>query len=97
MTREIAAALPATLELALVSFALIVCLSTTLGLVSAARRDGPADRIGRGWTVLLLSVPNFWLASLLIFFFSLTLTVLGFNLLAEGLRDALDLREIDGW
>jgi ABC-type dipeptide/oligopeptide/nickel transport system permease subunit len=28
---------------------------------------------------------------------ALTLTVLGFNLLAEGLRDALDLRGIDGW
>jgi hypothetical protein len=27
---------------------------------------------------------------------ALTLTVLGFNLLAEGLRDALDLRRIDG-
>jgi ABC-type dipeptide/oligopeptide/nickel transport system permease component len=73
VTREIAAALPATLELALLAFGLIVCLSTALGLISAARRNRWVDRVSRGWAVLLLSLPNFWLASLLIYFFSLKL------------------------
>lgn len=73
VTREIAAALPATVELALLSFGLIVCLSTTLGLISAVRRDSLTDRIGQGSTVLLLSIPNFWLATLLIYFLALKL------------------------
>jgi len=71
--REIAEAFPATLELALPAFGLIVVLSTGLGLISASRRDRWPDRFGRGSAVLLLSIPNFWLATLLIYFLALKL------------------------
>ena len=73
MIKEIAEAFPATLELALPAFALIVVLSTGLGLVSAARQDGWPDQAGRGGAVLLLAIPNFWLATLLIYFLALKL------------------------
>lgn len=70
---QIAARLPATLELALASFALVVLLSTLLGLCAAWRGGRWLDRLLQPLSLGLVSLPSYWLALLLIAAFSLGL------------------------
>lgn len=70
---QIAARLPATLELALASFALVVALSTLLGLCAVWRRGRWLDRLLQPISLGLVSLPSYWLALLLIALFALGL------------------------
>ena len=70
---QIAARLPATLELALASFALVVVLSTLLGLCAVWRRGRWLDRVLQPLSLGLVSLPSYWLALLLIALFALDL------------------------
>lgn len=70
---QIAARLPATLELALASFALVVALSTLLGLCAVWRRGRWLDRLLQPISLGLVSLPSYWLALLLIALFALDL------------------------
>jgi ABC-type dipeptide/oligopeptide/nickel transport system permease component len=63
--------LGATLELALCTVAFVVLLSTVLGVLGAVFRGRPADRLLRAFSILSLSLPNFWLGLLLIMLFAL--------------------------
>ena len=65
---EILIHLPATLALALSALAGAIVFSLALGVaaVSAGRSVGASLR---GFTILLVSIPSFWLALLLIYFF----------------------------
>ncbi len=56
--------MPVTFELALL--ALIVALSVALpiGIYSAIRQDTPTDYITRSFSILMLAVPSFWLATM---------------------------------
>lgn len=69
----ILARLPATMELAAASFLLIVLLSTVLGVLAVLLRNTFWDALLRGVSVLVQALPGFWLALLLILFFSLYL------------------------
>ncbi|GBC61566.1 nickel ABC transporter permease subunit NikB [Desulfonema ishimotonii] len=73
VSREILSRLPATLELALSTFAFVVIFSTLSGVVSALCRDRMPDRLGRAGAILSISLPDYWLGLLLIFFLSLRL------------------------
>ena len=73
VSREIAARLPATLQLALASFALVVVLSVLLGLCAVWRRGRWLDRLLQPISLGLVSLPSYWLALLLITLFSLIL------------------------
>ncbi|MCF8033491.1 MAG: ABC transporter permease [Desulfarculaceae bacterium] len=73
VSREIAARLPATLELALAAFALVVGLSVLLGLAAAWRRTRWLDRLLQPVGLGLVSLPSYWLALLLIALFALDL------------------------
>ncbi|MEW6266326.1 MAG: ABC transporter permease [Thermodesulfobacteriota bacterium] len=68
--------LPATLELAAAAFCFIVVLSAATGLAAAFWRGRWPDRLDRAWVVLHSSLPNYWLALLLILFFALKLKLL---------------------
>lgn len=70
---ELARAIPATAELALAAFALIVVLSLGLGCAAALRRDGPLDHAVRMFSSLAVSTPTFWTGLLLIGLFSAAL------------------------
>ncbi|MBU4278698.1 MAG: ABC transporter permease [Proteobacteria bacterium] len=70
---QIAARLPATLELALASFALVVALSTLLGLCAVWRGGRWLDRLLQPISLGLVSLPSYWLALLLIALFALGL------------------------
>jgi peptide/nickel transport system permease protein len=64
---------PATLQLAVVSLALVAGLAVPVGIVSAARRGGLADTLGIAATALGQAVPGFWLGLMLIWIFGVWL------------------------
>lgn len=63
--------LAATLELALATLVFVIALSTALGVLGAIYQSRLADRLLRAWSILSLSLPNFWLGLLLIMLFAL--------------------------
>ena len=62
----IAARLPTTLELAALSVLLSSVIAIPLGVISALSRNGWTDFVARLLGLIGLSVPNFWLATILI-------------------------------
>lgn len=65
-----------TLALGSISFVLSVLLGIPLGVIAAVKRNALLDRLTMGFTVAGYTIPNFVLAILLIFLFSLHLRVL---------------------
>ncbi len=69
----IAARLWVSLPLAVYALVLSTLIAFPAGIVSAARRNSPADVSIMGVTQLGVAVPNFWFAMLLVLLFSVTL------------------------
>jgi len=65
-----------TLRLALVGLLISLLISVPLGILSAVKRGSFIDGLGMAVSLLGVSVPNFWLAYLLIILFSLQLNIL---------------------
>jgi ABC-type dipeptide/oligopeptide/nickel transport system permease component len=65
--------LPATLQLAGASLLLALMLAVPLGLLAAYRNGSPWDAGAMTFSLLGISIPNFWLGPLLIMVFSLWL------------------------
>jgi peptide/nickel transport system permease protein len=63
----------ATLELALLAFLIAVAIAVPLGVLAAARRGSDWDVGAMGFSLLGVSIPNFWLGPLLVMAFSLGL------------------------
>ena len=63
---EIGHRLPVTLELALAALGIAVLLAIPVGVIAAARQDSLVDFLVRSAAILGLSVPGFWLATLVI-------------------------------
>jgi peptide/nickel transport system permease protein len=61
-------AIPVTLELATLAMILGLAIAIPIGVLSATRQDKPADYIGRVVAVSGLSLPDFWLGTLVITF-----------------------------
>jgi peptide/nickel transport system permease protein len=64
--QEIGLRLPITLELALLSLAIALVIAIPIGVISAARQDTLQDYTSRSVAILGLSIPNFWMATLVI-------------------------------
>lgn len=64
-------ALPVTVELTLLAVLLATAIAIPLGVLSASRSGTIADFVGRVTGVIGLSVPSFWLATLMLLFTSL--------------------------
>jgi peptide/nickel transport system permease protein len=60
--------LPATIELAGVSLLVAVLISIPIGVYSAIKRDTVVDHAGTGMALIGVSLPNFWLGIMLIYF-----------------------------
>lgn len=69
MTRK----LPATLKLALSTGVVMIILSFPLGVLSAVKKNKFTDYLIRFVSFFGISMPNFWLALLMIYFFSVEL------------------------
>ena len=63
-------ALPITIELIIFGLLIAVLVGVPLGVISAVRRDSAADYGSRVGGLVGISIPNFWLATLLLIFFS---------------------------
>jgi peptide/nickel transport system permease protein len=77
VTKDLALFLPATIELATVAIFFALLLGLPLGIVAAIRRDGPVDHLARFVSLIGVSIPIFWLAtvSLVLFYATLHWTV----------------------
>lgn len=73
VVEEIAARLPATLELAVSAFALVVLLSCLAGAWAAWRPSPASDRLPRRLSLTLISLPPYWLGLLFIYGLALKL------------------------
>lgn len=76
VSQLIGAALPATLLLAFVSMAVSIALSIPLGIKAATSRGKGVDQAIRIFSLIGLSFPNFWLATMLVLLFAITLRIL---------------------
>ena len=73
ITELLAERLPATLELAAAALLVTLVLAVPLGLLAAARHDTPWDHGAMAFSLLGVSIPNFWMGPLLILVFALGL------------------------
>lgn len=64
---------PATLELAAISLLFAAAIALPLGVLAATHRGRAADFASMGFSMLGVSIPNFWLGPVLILVFSLWL------------------------
>ena len=60
--------LPATVELATTSLLVAILISIPIGVYSAINRDTLIDHAGTGLALIGVSLPNFWLGIMLIYF-----------------------------
>ena len=72
VTEELFSRFPATLELAVSSTVVIVCMSLFLGIFSAVQRGRFGDIVLRMLTLLGVSLPGYWLGLLLMLLFANT-------------------------
>ena len=66
MVQELGQRLPVTAELALYATLIALLIAVPVGVLAAARQDSLSDYVVRSLAILGLSVPGFWLATLLI-------------------------------
>jgi peptide/nickel transport system permease protein len=64
--QELAQRLPVTAELALYATLIALVIALPIGVLAAARQDTLADYVARSVAILGLSMPGFWLGTLLI-------------------------------
>ena len=87
VARIIKEAMPRTLSLASLSFVIALCIAAPAGLISALRKHSALDHAVTFVAFLGLSMPDFWLAILLIILFAAHLQwlpAIGYVPLAEG-------------
>lgn len=60
-------ALPRTLHLNVYSLIVAMIIALPVGILSAMRQDRPLDYALRGFAILALAAPSFWIATMLIF------------------------------
>jgi len=63
-------ALPIDIELVFLAISIALLIGIPLGAISAVRRDQPVDYAARVTGLVGISIPNFWLATLLLIFTS---------------------------
>ncbi len=75
ITDILAERVPATLELAVYALLFAVIIAVPLGVVAAIRKDSMLDVGAMSFSMLGVSIPNFWMGPILILIFSLWLGV----------------------
>jgi peptide/nickel transport system permease protein len=65
---ELKARMPVSLELGIMSFGLAMFIAIPIGILSAVKADTPIDYLVRTYAIGGLSIPSFWLATLVIIY-----------------------------
>jgi ABC-type dipeptide/oligopeptide/nickel transport system permease component len=73
VTAELLQRLPRTLTIAVICMGLQIFVGTPLGIIAAVKRNGWGDRIAMFIAMFGISMPNFWVALVLVLFFSVRL------------------------
>lgn len=73
---EMSRCLPATLQLAGVSFIIVLLLSIPIGFLCAVYKDGWFDRLMRGVIFMATAMPPYWVGLLMIWLISIKLDLL---------------------
>lgn len=87
----ISRALPTTIQLVVSAVLLSVLVGIPLGILAATRANRPTDTVVTSASAVGVSVPNFWLALVLITLFAITFRLLparGFAMITDGVPDA---------
>ncbi|MFC1900879.1 ABC transporter permease [Chloroflexota bacterium] len=66
ISEELLQRLPVSLELGLISITTGWLIAIPIGVNSAIRQDTPGDYVGRTMAILAISVPSFWVATMVI-------------------------------
>lgn len=70
---DIAARIPATLELTLIAMMIALVVGIPLGVLAAVYRHGPVERFALAYGLIGMSTPGFWLGPMLILLFAIKL------------------------
>jgi len=73
VTEAIITRLPTTVKLASASMLIAIIIGIPVGMISAVRHNTWMDSLGTTFTLVGVSIPNFWLGTMLILIFSVTL------------------------
>jgi ABC-type dipeptide/oligopeptide/nickel transport system permease component len=73
VTAELLHRLPRTLTIAAICMLLQICVGTPLGIIAAVDRNGWGDRLSMFIALFGISMPNFWIALMLVLLFSVKL------------------------
>ena len=79
-----------SLQLAGLAMAISLLVATPVGILSAARRNSPIDRVGTSFALFGICLPNFLIALLLIFVFGVTLRWLPISGYVDPLEEPWD-------
>lgn len=79
-----------SLQLAGLAMSISLLIAVPVGVLSAARRNGPVDRAGTTFALFGICMPNFLLALLLIFLFGVTLRWLPISGYVDPLEEPWD-------
>ena len=79
-----------SLQLAGLAMAISLLVATPVGILSAARRNSPIDRVGTSFALFGICMPNFLIALLLIFVFGVTLRWLPISGYVDPLEEPWD-------
>ena len=79
-----------SLQLATLAMTISLVIAVPVGVLSAARRNGPVDRAGTTFALFGICMPNFLLALLLIFLFGVTLRWLPISGYVDPLEEPWD-------
>jgi peptide/nickel transport system permease protein len=60
--------LPVTFQLGAMALVVAMLIALPIGIYSALRQDTAGDYVGRSFSILLLAVPSFWLATMVVVF-----------------------------
>src|SRR5476651_1266125 len=68
VSEQLLARVPVTFELGLMGLAVALLLAIPIGVYSAIRQDTTGDYIARSFSILALSVPSFWIGTMVMVF-----------------------------
>ncbi len=68
VTAQLLERLPVTFELGLLALVIALCVALPIGVYSAIRQDTAGDYVTRSFSILMLAVPGFWMATLVMVF-----------------------------